>query len=74
MPVHACLDLNLIKRVMCSDAERDSALSLSTVHNIYSDLFTGYGTYDKEHVIATKPDVKGVVQPPHKYPMLCNLG
>ena len=64
----ACLDLNLIKRVMCSDAERDSALSLSTVLNIYSDLFTGYGTYDKEYAIATKPDVKGVVQPPHKIP------
>ena len=62
----ACVDLNLLKHVMCSDAERDCALSLSTVHNIYSDLFTGYGTYDKEYVIATKPDVKGVVQPPHK--------
>ena len=64
----ARLHLNLIKRVMCSDAERDSALSLSTVHNIYSDLFTGYGTYNKEYVIATKPDVKGVVQPSHKIP------
>ena len=64
----ACLDLNFLKRVMCSDAERDSALSLSTVHNIYSDLFTGYGAYDKEYVIATKLDVKGVVQPPHKIP------
>ena len=64
----ACLDLNLLKRVMCSDADRDNAPSLSTVHNIYSDLFTGYGAYDKEYAIATKPDVKGVVQPPHKIP------
>ena len=53
---------------MCSDAERDSALFLSTAHNTYSDLFTGYGAYNKEYAIATKPDVQGVVQPPHKIP------
>ena len=64
----ACLDLNLLKRVMCSDVERDSALFLSTAHNTYSDLFTGYGAYNKEYAIATKPDVQGVVQPPHKIP------
>lgn len=38
------------------------------MHINYSDLFTGYGIYDKEYHIAIKPNAKGVVQTSHQVP------
>ena len=65
----ACFDLNLLKRVnSCSDTKFNSPLLFSNICDDYADLFTGYGLYEKEYHIAIKPNVQGVVQPPHKVP------
>ena len=63
----ACFDLNLLKRVnLCSDTKFNLPLLFSDICDDYADLFTGYGLYEKEYHIAIKPNVEGVVQPPHK--------
>ena len=63
----ACFDLNFLKRVeTCHKLELKTPLLLPDICNVYADLFTGYGLYEKEYDLKIKSNVQGVVQAPHK--------
>ena len=46
----ACFDLNFFKKVeACHKLDLKTPLLLPDICNVYADLFTGYGLYEKEY-------------------------
>ena len=65
----ACFDLNFLKRVeTCHKLELKTPLLLPDICNVYANLFTVYGLYEKEYDLKIKSNVQEIVQGPHKVP------
>ena len=45
-----------------------TSLLFPNIYNVYADLFTGYGLYEKEYNVKVNSNVQRVVQAPHKVP------